>query len=337
MSDMRIGLIRPGEPRMRDPRSAIWSSIQDVTLPRLVRLPKRETSIVPRQTIAGRALVAVIAIMTFLASLTAGAATMVHSAAVEWQSAVAREVTVQVRPAAGRNLEADVAQAVKILRGFRGVSEARPYTAEESAALLEPWLGLGLALDELPVPRVITVRLASEGAADLETLRRSLAKAVPGATLDDHRAWVQRMGAMAQTAVGIGLGVLVLVLAATVLSVAFATRGAMAVNRPIVEVLHLVGAKHSFIASQFQRHFLALGLKGGLIGGLAAAFVFAAASLAGRFGQNTPGGEQLAALFGSFTIGVEGYLAVLGQILLIALVTALTSRRTVNRTLANVG
>ena len=55
-----------------------------------------------------------------------------------------------------------------------------------------------------------------------------------------------------------------LVIAATVLSVTFATRGAMATNRSIIEVLHLIGAKHGFIAGQFQRHFLALGLKGGV-------------------------------------------------------------------------
>jgi cell division transport system permease protein len=38
-------------------------------------------------------------------------------------------------------------------------------------------------------------------------------------------------------------------------------------------------------------------------------------------------------LFGSFSIGPAGYIAVLGQVVLIALVTAVTSRRTVNRTL----
>jgi cell division transport system permease protein len=38
-------------------------------------------------------------------------------------------------------------------------------------------------------------------------------------------------------------------------------------------------------------------------------------------------------LFGSFSIGLAGYIAVLGQVALIAVVTALTSRHTVNSTL----
>ena len=86
---------------------------------------------------------------------------------------------------------------------------------------------------------------------------------MPGATLDDHRGWIDRMRAMAGAAVAIGIGVLLLMFAATVLSVTFATRGAMATNKNVIEVLHFVGAKNGFIAGNFQRHFLLLGLQGG--------------------------------------------------------------------------
>ena len=42
-----------------------------------------------------------------------------------------------------------------------GVASARAYSKEESAGLLEPWLGKGLALDDLPVPRMIVVKAAA--------------------------------------------------------------------------------------------------------------------------------------------------------------------------------
>ena len=76
--------------------------------------PPAQRSIVPRDTIAGRALVAVIAIMTFLAALTLGAVVLIRATATEWQSEVAREVTIQVRPAPGRDIEADVKAAAAI-------------------------------------------------------------------------------------------------------------------------------------------------------------------------------------------------------------------------------
>jgi cell division transport system permease protein len=296
-------------------------------------LPRFETPIVPRATISGRALVAVVAIMTFLASLTTGAVMLVRSAASEWQAEVAREVTIQIRPVSGRDIEADIAKASALARAAPGVVDVLPYSKDEAARLLEPWLGSGLKLDDLPIPRIIVVRLASGAVLDVAQLRAALAEAVPSASLDDHRDFVARMRAMAGAAYAIGLGVLLLVLVATVLSVTFATHAAMATNRPVIEVLHLIGAKDNFIGGHFQRHFLQLGLKGGLIGGGGAIALFALAELIGGWLSGRAGGNQLAALFGSYSIGVVGYVAVLVQVVLIAGVTALSSRRTVNRTI----
>ena len=106
-------------------------------------LPRFETPIVPRATISGRALVAVVAIMTFLASLTTGAVLLVRAAANEWQADVAREVTIQIRPVAGQDIEMSVLKAVVIARASAGIAEVRPYSKEETAHLLEPWLGTG--------------------------------------------------------------------------------------------------------------------------------------------------------------------------------------------------
>src|SRR5262249_60852768 len=103
-------------------------------------LPRFETPLVPRNSISGRALVAVVAIMTFLASLTTGAAVLVRNAASEWQSDVSREVTIQIRPSASRDIENDVVRAAGIARTIPGVANVRPYSREESARLLEPWL-----------------------------------------------------------------------------------------------------------------------------------------------------------------------------------------------------
>jgi cell division transport system permease protein len=299
-------------------------------------LPRSETPIVPKKSIAGRALVAVIAIMTFLASLTIGAVVLMRSAALEWQSDVSREVTIQVRPVAGRDIEAEVQSAAAIARQFPGIGEVRPLSKEESARLLEPWLGGSLALDDLPLPRMIVVKLASGETVDLSAMREALNLRVAGAILDDHRAWIERMRSMARTSLVGGAGILILVLAATMLSVTFATRGAMAANRPIVEVLHFIGAKNGFIAAQFQRHFLILGLQGGIIGGGLAMLLFGLAGLAGAMSAGTAGGDQLAPLFGNLVLGIGGYVAIAGQIVLIALITAVTSRRTVNRTLETI-
>ncbi len=286
---------------------------------------RKNRPLVPIASIAGRALVIVIAIMTFLGSLTAGGAVLIAAASRDWRSAVAREMTIQVRPVAGRDIDAEVAKAVAVARAAPGVAGADAFNKAEAARLLEPWLGTGLDLAELPVPRLIVVRLTG-GALDVPGLRRALADRVSGASLDDHQVWFRRLATMAGTVVGVAVVIFALVMTAMGFAVAFATRGAMAGNHEIVGVLHFVGAEDRFIAREFQRHFLRLGLRGGLIGGVAAALVFAAAAGVQNWMAATPGGDQLDALFGSFTLGPLGYAAIAAIVAGIAGATGLTSR-----------
>ena len=292
--------------------------------------------IVPRASISGRALVAVVAIMTFLASITTGAVLLVSASAAEWQSDVASEITIQIRPMPGRDIERDAAAVVEAMRTEAGIVEVRPFSKEESAKLLEPWLGTGLSLDQLPVPRVIVARVQPGATIDLAGLRARVVKAAPSASVDDHRAWIERMRSMTGATVFAGLGILALVIIATIISVSFATRGAMAANRPIVEVLHFVGAGDAFIANRFLLHVLRLGLEGGVIGGGAAMLIFGfSESIAGWF-SGTPVGDQFAALLGPFSLRPSGYLVLAVQAVMIAAITAWASRRTVFATLDDI-
>jgi cell division transport system permease protein len=304
--------------------------------PKVTATARNMSPIVPRASISGRALVAVVAIMTFLASITTGTVLLVSASAAEWQSEVGSEITIQVRPAAGRDLDRDAVAVAEAMRAQPGIVEIRPFSKDESAKLLEPWLGSGLSLDDLPVPRVIVARLQPGATLDLAALRARVTQAAPSASVDDHRAWIERMRSMTGATVFAGIGILALVIVATIISVSFATRGAMAANRPIVEVLHFVGAGDSYIANRFLRHFLRLGLEGGLIGGGAAMLGFGfSESIAGWF-SGTPVGDQFAALLGTFSLRPSGYLALAAQAVLIAAITAWASRRTLFSTLDDI-
>src|SRR5258705_14004385 len=122
--------------------------------PRLSANARNLSPIVPRGSIAGRALVAVVAIMTFLASMTTGAVLLVSSSAAEWQSEVASEITIQGRPAAGRDIDRDVAAGAGGMRAPPGIVGIRAFTKEESAQLLEPRLWNRLSLRDPPGPPV---------------------------------------------------------------------------------------------------------------------------------------------------------------------------------------
>jgi cell division transport system permease protein len=304
--------------------------------PQVPARARNMSPIVPRASISGRALVAVVAIMTFLASITTGAVLLVSASAAEWQSEVASEITMQVRPQAGRDLERDVTAAVEAMRAQPGIVQVRPFSKDESARLLEPWLGSGLSIEQLPVPRVVVARVQPGTTLDLAGLRKAVTQVAPSASVDDHRAWIERMRSMTGATVFAGIGILVLVIAATIISVSFATRGAMAANRPIVEVLHFVGAGDRYIANHFLRHFLRLGLEGGVIGGGAAMLAFGFSESIAAWFSGTPVGDQFAALLGTFSLPPSGYLALAVQAVVIAAITAWASRRTLFATLDDI-
>ena len=287
--------------------------------------------LIPGDSVAGRALVVVIAIMTFLACLTAGAALLVADASQAWRSDVLREATIQVKPRTGVDVDSIVAKAVAVAAKSPGVEAAQALSKAESEKLLEPWLGAGLDLSQLPIPRVILVRLRGQRPEDLPKLRSALASAVPEADLDDHRAWATRLGAMADAIVTLAAALFVLMIVAMGTAIGFATRGAMAGNREIVEVLHLVGATDAFIAREFQTHFRRLGFRGAAIGGFAAIAFFASASLLSFWWAGSPGDAEMAAMFGSFALRYSGYLALVAVCAIVTLLTGFLSREIVMR------
>ncbi|CAN7365550.1 ABC transporter permease [Devosia sp. Root413D1] len=304
----------------------------ELKLPRFVGIENREraAAIVPERSVSGRTLVLLIAIMTFLSGVTLGGVVLVQKSAIAWSSDVGREMTIQIRPVEGEVMDSNLRTAVALAEATPGVASARALTLEESQKLLEPWLGAGLDLTAIDIPRLVVVQLADPAEADVDKLQRDLS-AVKGASLDTHAAWRQQLNVMAGTIVASGLLVLTLIVVATVLAIIFATRGTMASNREIVDVLHFIGASNSFIAGEFQGRFLTIGFRGGIFGGLAALLFFLLVGVAAGSMVPQEAGQQLGILFGRFALGIDGMFGILAVVPVIAALTAITSRMTVRR------
>ncbi|MEP0519020.1 MAG: ABC transporter permease [Hyphomicrobiales bacterium] len=299
------------------------------------RLPK-SSPIVPPQSVAGTALMAVIAIMSFLACLTLAAVTMVFEQAQLWESDVSSELTVQIRPSEGVDMELEIERAIRITEQSPGVGRAEAITEDQSAELLEPWLGAGLDLSELPVPRLLVVEIDNPVVLDIAKLRKSLIEAVAGVSVDDHGIWINQLKRIANVTIATGIGIFLLVLAATCLSVIFATRGAMAGNQVVISVLHFVGALNRYIAREFQGRFLLIGLQGGLVGCFAATVFFVVGGMLLGFLEGPSGGSPFQALFGGFALTPLVFAGFVFVLILVSALTAMTTRMTVERYLATV-
>lgn len=302
-----------------------------------IKRGRKLTPIVPQASLAGRALVAVLSIMCFLSCLAVGAVSIVLDAAQSWQSEVAREITVQLRPRQDGDVERELREVADLARKSVGVERIRILSKAENQRLLEPWLGHDTELNALPLPRLILIETSRTSRLDVSQLRGEIQKLSPGAALDDHRLWQEKLSAMTDAVVGIGVGVVVLVLVATALSIVFATRGTMAANRDVFEVLQLVGADHRFIAREFQRRFLRFGFEGGAIGGVGALAAFSFAGVVVRGLSDTTGQAQLDVLLGRAELGMRGLFGIVATVAVVTLITALTSRWSVLRHLSGRG
>ena len=280
---------------------------------------------------ANRFLPWLIALMVYLAGLALAGTVVLDRAVDRWSSGLGGSLTVQVAPAldvedADAQTRARVARAIALIAATPGVTRVEELATERLARLLEPWLGSGELMRELPLPRLIDVELAPGGGFDTAALARRLEAAVPGASLDDHGAWLDDLKALARSIEGVALAILVLIGAAGVAAVVFVTRTGLAVHHEVVEVLHLVGAKDAYVAKQFQSHALFLSLKGGLVG--------TALAVASLLALDYLGGRVEVSLLPKLSLGPWGWLGIAAVPLVAAAIATLTARITVTRSLA---
>jgi cell division transport system permease protein len=325
---------------LNDIRDYPWTSLLAGLLPaRLAnllptRFQTKTAQIVPSASIAGNALTVVIAIMSFLACLTLGGVYMVNQSANAWVNDIASEVTVELDPVNSADIEKKMTLVSLFLAKQKGITRVKPLTADDSAKLLEPWLGQTSALQALPIPRLIAVEIDRSNPPDIPLIKAALSQNFEGVTLDDHRRWQAEIRTLTRSAALGGLAILSLVAAATVAVIVSATRSAMASNREIIEVLHFVGANERFISREFERHFLGLGVRAGLMGALAAAIAFLMLPLMMQMlGGGIVTTAETQRLIGSGELDLKGYFLCVLVVFVVACLCMVTSRLGVIRVL----
>lgn len=213
----------------------------------------------------GRFLPYIIAALTLLATLMLVLAQGLTGALSSWRSELDGRATIQILPLdnSAAPLATRVELALSIARASPMVRSAEPIEPEKMQVLLEPWLGDQALPEDLPIPVLIDLQLASS--TELAELKQSLA-VVAGATLDDHGHWLDEVRQLAELGAGISLLLLAFILAATALMLILLVRAGLSTHRDVIELLHLVGATDAFIIRQFRRHMLMLAGQGALLG-----------------------------------------------------------------------
>jgi cell division transport system permease protein len=240
---------------------------------------------------AGGFLPWIVGFMVYLAAMALAGAVFANGLIDRWRSDLTDAVTVQILPNAEGETTQDqaarVAAAVKFLTDVPGITSAAPVAHEEIVRLLEPWLGSGNIIDDLPLPALIAVHLQPDAAFNLPEIKRRLAEAVPGAVLEDHKPRLADLARLARGIEALTLLTLVLVALASILIIVFVSRSALAQHQEVIQVLSLIGARDAYIAGQLQAYAFRLATLGAALGvALAIATIFAAAKLLGEAETN---------------------------------------------------
>jgi cell division transport system permease protein len=163
------------------------------------------------------------------------------------------------------------------LRATPGIAHAAALSQADLASLVEPWLGKGALVPEIPLPQLIDATIVPGTEVDLPQLSNALKRAAPHALLDDHSRWIARLRGLAFTIIWSAYGILVLIAVATAAIVAFATRAGLEAHHEMVSLLHQMGAQSGFIARAFEWHHFLSALLAAAAGAAAAAILFLAA------------------------------------------------------------
>lgn len=220
--------------------------------------------VVPPSGFTARLTLFTAAAMAFLAVFALALSMAAGRMASDWSEALARSSTIRISaPAAQLDTQANA--VLEVLRTTPGVAEARILSLDEQAALLEPWLGPGLPIDTLPVPRLIEVIETADGYSP-DGLRLRLSAEAPGAVLDDHTRWRKPLVEAAGRLRLLGWLSLLLIFGTMGGMITLAANAALAANSQIITVLRLVGARDTYIAGAFMRRFTRRAGAGALIG-----------------------------------------------------------------------
>jgi len=211
----------------------------------------------------------IIGCMVYLAALALAATMGADRLADRWRSDLSGTFSIQIPPnASGTASERErlLSDIVDIVAKMPEVASVHVIGDAEKRKLLEPWLGPGGLPEDVRLPDLVVVQLRPAAPSGLETVRTRVAGLTSDFTIEDHARWQGDMLAFTRSIELLASIIIGLIAAAAVTTVIFVTKTGLSIHRRVIEIVHLVGARDSYIAKQFLMHAMRLGLIGGIGG-----------------------------------------------------------------------
>lgn len=211
-------------------------------------------------------------LMVFFATLTTAMTLSINTMLAKWTQSVSGSITIQILPTEGedgidkRQTRIETEEALSLLRKTSGVASANLLTDHQMQNLLRPWLGDSVPLEDLPLPSLIDVQLLENFELDLDNLKNVLKQKAPNASIDVHKKWLGKLIRVARKLDYFVSVLLALIISTTSIIVIYVSCSSLAVHKPVIELLHLIGAKDDYISKQYAIRTLILSSIGSVVG-----------------------------------------------------------------------
>ena len=225
-----------------------------------------------------RFILLLITMMTFLAVLALSASFALGRVAEKWSSGLENKLTIEI-PADAGDVDALKVSVKKKLDTIDKIEKVDVMSDDAISSLVAPWLGEDFALDEVPMPALIAVETSENSPEFMNELQKQLSAINENIRVDAHEEWLDDFLRMIGALKFGSVFVSIVIAATAIVAITGIIRARMAEHRADVELLHLMGASDGYIASQFKRYALRLGLLGGTFGLFAGAIGLAIFSL----------------------------------------------------------
>ncbi|NBT86076.1 MAG: FtsX-like permease family protein, partial [Alphaproteobacteria bacterium] len=161
---------------------------------------------------------------------------------------------------------APVQQVLSFVRNIPGVLRAEVVEAEHLLSLLQPWIGQTDLLKDLQMPILIDLDIDPNVVIDYENIKQYLKSISGGIRFEAHTRWQHMLTVLGQAIKTLSYVIVGFILGTIFIVISLITKSSLAAHKENIDVLRLMGAKNSYVASQFQAQAFKACFQGGLIG-----------------------------------------------------------------------
>lgn len=211
-------------------------------------------------------------LMVFIAVLSLVGSMALTNLIDSWNRSISGSLTIQIPTytiqgdSRGDAVQQDIDRTIDLLRQTPGVEDVTVLDETQMSDLMEPWLGASEKITDLPLPALLDVSLDDSQPFDFVAFKNQMQEAVPAAQVDSHRVWLSHLIETARAIQNMIAFILFLLILTTSFTVIYTTSSSLALQAPVIKLLHMMGARDTIIAFQYAFFNFLKALGGGVVG-----------------------------------------------------------------------